>query len=601
MSSSNIPITDLANEWLRLDKNTETRKEIEELVQQNKTAELEARLRHRIEFGTAGLRATMEAGFSRMNDLTVIQASQGLCLYVLEHVPNAKERGVVIGHDHRHHSNDFARLTAGVFLSKGVKVYAYKDLVHTPMVPYGVKKLNAACGIMITASHNPKKDNGYKVYWENACQIIPPHDEGIAKKILENLEPWTWDYKSFENPALVDPTEELVPAYFSEVQRLCVDKAVNAASETKFVYTAMHGVGYPFACRVIEEFGFQPLIPTKEQIQPDPEFPTVAFPNPEEGKGALALAFQTAEEAGAKVVFANDPDADRFTVAEKQRSGEWILFTGNQIGTMFACEALRNWRASGKSDAKVGVLCSTVSSSMLSKVAKVEGIHWEDTLTGFKWIGNRAIDLEKEGYNVIFGYEEAIGFMLGDIVRDKDGVSALGYFAQLAARLYREGSTISDYLDSLYQKYGYFASANSYFICHEKETIDRIFAKMRFGAEPEADPQGQFAHKLSYATHIGPHKVAHVRDLTVGYDSSKPDHRPVLPVSASAHMITYYLENGCVFTLRTSGTEPKIKWYLEVSASSQAEAEAQAKAIEAAMTEQLLEPEANKLQYRASS
>ncbi|KAK3839746.1 MAG: hypothetical protein J3R72DRAFT_402106 [Linnemannia gamsii] len=599
--ATKAPITDLAKEWLRLDKNAETRKEIETLLEENKTAELEARLRHRIEFGTAGLRAAMEAGFSRMNDLTVIQASQGLCLYVLEHVENAKERGVVIGHDHRHHSNDFARLTAGVFLSKGVKVYAYKDLVHTPMVPFGVKSLNAACGIMITASHNPKKDNGYKVYWENACQIIPPHDEGIAQMIHDNLDPWVWDYKSFENPALVDPTEELVPAYFKEVDSLCIAKEANTASETKFVYTAMHGVGYPFAKEVFERFGFKPLILTKEQVLPDPEFPTVAFPNPEEGKGALALAFKAADEAGASVVFANDPDADRFTVAEKQASGEWILFTGNQIGTMFACNALDNWRASGKSDAKVAVLCSTVSSNMLAKVAKTEGIHWEDTLTGFKWIGNRAIDLEKEGYNVIFGYEEAIGFMLGDIVRDKDGVSALGTFAQLAAKLYKNGTKISEYLDSLYKKYGYFSSANSYFICHEQETIDRIFNKMRFGATPQADETGRFANKPLYPTHIGEYKIANVRDLTLGYDTSKKDGVPSLPVSPSAQMITFYLENGCVFTLRTSGTEPKIKYYLEVSAATHQEAESQAKAIEAAMCTQLLEPEANGLQYRQSS
>ncbi|KAG0241492.1 hypothetical protein B0O80DRAFT_443510 [Mortierella sp. GBAus27b] len=600
MTSSSIPITDLANEWLRLDKNPDTRKEISTLLEANNTTELEVRLRHRIEFGTAGLRAAMEAGFSRMNDLTVIQASQGLCLYVLENVKDAKERGVVIGHDHRHHSSDFARLTAGVFLSKGFKVYAYKDLVHTPMVPFGVKSLNAACGIMITASHNPKNDNGYKVYWENACQIIPPHDEGIAKTILDNLEPWVWDYKSFENPALVDPTY-LVPTYFEQVQGLCNSKEANAASDTKFVYTAMHGVGYPFAKQVMEHFGFKPLIPTKEQIAPDPEFPTVAFPNPEEGKGALALAFKTANEAGASVVFANDPDADRFTVAEKQDSGDWVLFTGNQIGTMFACNALDNWRASGKSDAKVAVLCSTVSSTMLAKVAKTEGIYWEDTLTGFKWIGNRAIDLEKQGYDVIFGYEEAIGFMLGDIVRDKDGVSALGCFAQLVAKLYKQGTKISGYLDSLYKKYGYFASANSYFICHEQDTINRIFNKMRFGANPQQDASGRFAFQPVYPTHIGPHKVVNVRDLTLGYDPSKEGGVPTLPVSAAAQMITFYLENGCVFTLRTSGTEPKIKYYLEVSASTLQDAESQAKDIEAAMCEQLLEPKANGLQYRTSS
>lgn len=247
------------------------------------------------------------------------------------------------------------------------------------------------------------------------------------------------------------------------------------------------------------------------------------------------------------------------------------------------------------------MLCSTVSSNMLAKVAKTEGIHWEDTLTGFKWIGNRAIDLEKEGYNVIFGYEEAIGFMLGDIVRDKDGVSALGTFAQLAAKLYKNGTKISEYLDSLYKKYGYFSSANSYFICHEQETIDRIFNKMRFGTVPQLDETGRFAHKPLYPTHIGEHKVANVRDLTLGYDTSKKDGVPSLPVSPSAQMITFYLENGCVFTLRTSGTEPKIKWYLEVSAATHEEAESQAKAIEAAMCSQLLEPEANGLQYRQSS
>lgn len=250
---------------------------------------------------------------------------------------------------------------------------------------------------------------------------------------------------------------------------------------------------------------------------------------------------------------------------------------------------------------RVAVLCSTVSSNMLAKVAKTEGIHWEDTLTGFKWIGNRAIDLEKEGYNVIFGYEEAIGFMLGDIVRDKDGVSALGCFAQLAAKLYKQGIKISEYLDSLYKKYGYFASANSYFICHEQDTIDRIFNKMRFGSSPQKDDTGRFAFMPMYPTHIGPHKVVNVRDLTLGYDSSKGDGVPVLPVSPSAQMITFYLENGCVFTLRTSGTEPKIKYYLEVSSTSLHDAESQAKDIEAAMCQKLLEPEANGLQYRTSA
>ncbi|CAO3664381.1 unnamed protein product [Umbelopsis vinacea] len=590
----------LVDEWLRLDCNPETRAEIQALWDANRLADLKQRLGSRIEFGTAGLRARMEAGFSRMNDLTIIQASQGLAKYVLENVKNAKEKGVIVGHDHRHHSETFARLTAAVFLSLGFKVWFFRQLVHTPLVPYTVKKLGGAAGIMITASHNPKDDNGYKVYWENACQIIPPHDSGIAACINENLEPWIWDEKmALESPQSQDPAKQgVIESYFQELSSLSAFRADNEASDLKFVYTAMHGVGTPYAKRSFEVFGLKPFIPVKEQVEPDPDFPTVAFPNPEEGKGALALAIKCAEENNARIILANDPDADRLAIAEKQPSGEWVVFTGNQIGTILGGATLERVKLSGEPTDKLAMLASTVSSKFLAKLAEVNGFLFEETLTGFKWIGNRAQELEDKGYNAIFAFEEAIGFTVGKVVRDKDGVSALGFFAEWAVHLHNRGQTANDYLESLYKEYGYFVTDNSYFICHDPQTIKRIFVRMRFGDHPEGSLDGKCQYKLNYPATIGGHKVIGIRDLTIGYDSATPDHQPTLPVSSSSEMITFKLENGCVFTIRTSGTEPKIKYYCELSGPSAEQARNDLKVVVNAIGNELMESEKNGLEAR---
>ncbi|KAG8914991.1 Phosphoglucomutase-3, partial [Tulasnella sp. 408] len=332
----------LVAEWLRLDQNPETRAEIEELSRSGKEEELRTRLADRIEFGTACLRGRMEAGFSRMNDLTIIQASQGLCAYILQQNPDtAQDEGVVIGHDHRYNSERWALLTARAFIAKGVKVYLHRGLVHTPLVPFSVGRLRAACGVMITASHNPKNDNGYKVYWQNAVQIINPHDKGIAEAIKANLEPnpsaWSIDDVT-ESPLCFDKTEEMTELYLDQVSSQIHDKSVNAPStmldatltgrtcrslqplnastDLKFVFTAMHGVGYKIAVKAIETAGFKPFIAVQAQQEPDPEFPTVPFPNPEE-KGALNLAIEEANKQGTDYVFAVDPDADRFAAVEK--------------------------------------------------------------------------------------------------------------------------------------------------------------------------------------------------------------------------------------------------------------------------------------------
>ncbi|RKP11409.1 hypothetical protein BJ684DRAFT_22028 [Piptocephalis cylindrospora] len=589
-----VPIETLAEDWLRLDRNPETRKTIDDLVKSKDEATLEKLLRKRIVFGTAGLRAGMEAGFSRMNDLTVIQASQGLCAYLSHVVPDAVGRGVVIGYDHRHHSRRFARLAAAAFLHRGFTVHYLDEYVHTPLVPYGVRQLDAACGIMITASHNPKQDNGYKVYWGNACQIIPPHDEGIASSILQHTIPWTWDEDMVDRDELVRrPLASLVASYMDDLGDLSYHRNLNAKCPIPLVYTAMHGVGTPYVEKAMKAFGLPAPIQVKEQCTPDPEFPTVPFPNPEE-KGALDLAMKRAEEAveggkGRVLVLANDPDADRFAVAERQLDGSWRVLTGNQIGVLLAMGWVKDLRDSGKVQGKgLAMVASAVSSKMLESIAKAEGFHFEERLTGFKWIGNGAIELRHQGYTVPFAYEEAIGFMCGEIVPDKDGVSALARFAELASRLAQEGrgQGVWDYYEDLCDKYGHFHTGNSYFICHNATIIQKIFERIRYGED--SGDKSEFA----FPKVIAGSNVVHVRDLTVGYDSATSDHQPTLPVSpGNGQMISFRLENGAAITLRTSGTEPKIKYYIEMQGKSEEEAARLLDQVVKGSLEELIQPE----------
>ncbi|KAF7295173.1 hypothetical protein MIND_01056100 [Mycena indigotica] len=565
----------LAAEWLRLDQNPDTRAEIEELVREKNTKELERRLRTRIEFGTAGLRGRMAAGWACMNgleylfhlclakfdwviDIIVIQASQGLCEYVRATIDQAPTRGIVIGHDHRHNSERWAKLTASVFINSGFKVYLHRGLVHTPLVPFSVQALNASCGVMITASHNPKDDNGYKVYWENAVQIIGPHDKGISAAIAVNLVPKTWLNDQLDSSSLcVDCTEDMKNQYFTNLFTLNLTKTLNQASKLKFVNTSLHGVSDAFVSRAFEIFGFHPYAPVHEQQRPDPDFPSVTFPNPEE-KGALDLAIKTADTQQANYVLSQDPDSDRFCAAER-RNGDWIIFTGDQLGTLFAAQALDRYKAENKPLSKLAMVASTVSSKMLEKMAQIEGFKFVECLTGFKFIGNTALNLVDQGYEVPMGYEEAIGFMFGSRIRDKDGVAATMAFAELAVLLESQGKTVSSYLQELYQTYGYFQTSNSYFVCRNPTIIDKIFKRLR---NFETDTG------RSYPPTIAGLKVTSVVDLTTGYDSTNPpSYEPSLPLS-SGHMVQFRAsanDTKIVLTIRTSGTEPKIKYYLEAT------------------------------------
>lgn len=544
-------ILDLAHEWLRLDQNTDTRKEVETLLAQHDTPQLERIMRKRIAFGTAGLRATVGAGFSRMNDLTVIQASQGLAAYLLQNENDVEKRGVVIGRDARFHSDDFARLTAAVFMSKNIRVH-WLGQVHTPMVPYTIGKLNAVAGVMVTASHNPAADNGYKVYWSNGCQIIPPIDVGIAQAISENLEPTTWDKSMVNptNPLMSDALDMVQGDYMAAIARISRLDKVEAS--IPFVYTPMHGVGLPFFTSALQQLRLElDMHVVEAQAYPDPTFPTVKFPNPEE-KGALDLAKQVADSHGITLILANDPDADRFAVAEKV-DGVWKQITGNQMGVLLASHVMETYQADPQRKG-LAMLASTVSSKMIARMAAVDkNFHFEETLTGFKWLGNRAQDLQKAGYDALYAYEEAIGYMFSEGgVFDKDGVVAAAVFLSACHRWHESDLTPWSKYQQLCQRYGYFEEANTYLISPSPDVTNTVFSEIR-----ENQPQS-----------VGSRPVLRWRDLTIGVDTGTFNKRPLLPVDASSQMISCELQGDVQFTVRGSGTEPKIKLYIEGRAAT---------------------------------
>ncbi|XP_070805307.1 phosphopentomutase isoform X2 [Pituophis catenifer annectens] len=544
-----------AAQWLLWDKNPKTLEIVKQLIATGNTEELLKCFGSRMEFGTAGLRAAMGAGTSQMNDLTIIQTSQGFCRYLEKNITDLKNRGVVIGYDARAHpstggsSKRFARLTATAFVTQGVPVYLFSQITPTPFVPYTVTHLKLAAGIMVTASHNPKQDNGYKVYWENGSQIIGPHDRGIADAINGNLEPWpqAWeDGLIDQSPLLHDPYATVNKDYFKDIQRHCCHRDINKETKLKFVHTSVHGT----------------------------------------------LSFALADKKDARVILANDPDADRLALAEKQGSGEWKVFSGNEFGALLGWWLYTCWKNQNQTPnaiKDVYMLSSTVSSKILRAIALKEGFHFEETLTGFKWMGNRAKELMDQGKNVLFAFEEAIGYMCSPVVLDKDGVSAAVITAEMASFLATKNVTLSQQLKNIYTEYGYHITKSSYFICHDQKIITALFEKLR-----------NYEGKNTYPKTCGKFAVSGVRDLTTGYDSNQDDKKAVLPTSKSSQMITFTFSNGGVATMRTSGTEPKIKYYAELCAppgnSDFEKLKQELDELTGALEKYFFEPEKNTLQ-----
>jgi phosphomannomutase len=595
---------EIAQQCLEWDPNEETRKAILDMLNTNSLDLIEKLFSTRVEFGTAGLRAPMGPGTSCLNDLIILQTAQGLAKYLLEtNKEDKKMLSIVIGYDHRSlnslNSKNFALITAAACISVGIKVHLFGRFVATPLVPFAIQKLGASAGIMVTASHNPKEDNGYKVYWGNGAQIIPPHDAGISLSIEANLEPWkNVNYKTITETSLrmsslcsqSEYDDLIIEDYFNTITSTLCSSIPISNMVLKIAYTAMHGVGCPFTTSLFKYFGLPPLFETKEQVVPDPNFPTVAFPNPEEGKGALKLAMETAERNNCSLILANDPDADRLAVAEweplsgipgeapKEGTGQWRVFTGNEIGALFADWLFTRYvKKGGKSGKNVWMVASTVSSKLIQSMAKVEGFSFRETLTGFKYMGNAMAEIEAAGETCLFAFEEAIGFSCGTVVRDKDGVSAAAVFAEMANTHAINGKTCGKRLGELYEKYGFHATNNGYVFVDSPIKTEAIFARLR--------------NEGHYWAQVGDLRITNIRDLTgIGLDTSTVDFRPSLPTSRSTHMITYSLSNGVIATLRTSGTEPKLKFYAEGSGFDKEKVTAELKRTVGLIVDEMIQP-----------
>ncbi|MFA0542392.1 phospho-sugar mutase [Vibrio sp. 10N.222.52.B7] len=530
-----------AMNWLARDPDPRTREELQHLIDEGMHDELEDRFTQRLEFGTAGLRGKVGCGPNRMNRLVIQETATGLGHYLIEHVANATIRGVVVGYDGRLDSKQFAIDTASVLTALGIKVYLTSNVAATPIVAFGIEHFNAAAAVVVTASHNPPEYNGFKVYWENGAQIIPPHDAGIAAEIdIASTKPLPlMSLSDAETQGkLVWLTEGYYQTYRAAInQSPYVSKEIESANTT-ITYTAMHGVGAQMAEDLLHDSGFHKVFSVAEQREPDGNFPTVNFPNPEE-KGAMDLVVNLAKSVDADIACANDPDADRFAVAVRTDDGSYKMLTGDQVGVLFAHYLLSKPHTKNQ---LVGN--SIVSSTLLEKVAQSHGATYFQTLTGFKWLANIGMQLEDDQNEFLFAYEEALGYTIGTQVRDKDGLSAIVVFAQLVEELKSQGRTVWDLLAQISLEHGVHTNAQRS-IALDPDSPS-IGSKLR-SAQPKA---------------INGVAISVIEDLQSSLRFVIGGNTEAINLPASDVLI-YHLEDGSRIIVRPSGTEPKVKVYYE--------------------------------------
>ncbi|HGF7184322.1 TPA: phospho-sugar mutase [Vibrio cholerae] len=530
--------------WLARDPDPKTRQELQQLIDTQQDAQIAERFQSRLEFGTAGLRGKVGCGPNRMNRLVIQETAAGLGQYLITQLPDAKSRGVVIGYDGRPDSKQFAHDTASVLTSLGIKTYLTYQVAATPIVAFGVRHFNAAAAVVVTASHNPPEYNGFKVYWENGAQIIPPHDAGIAA-CIDQAAQQAIPYLALEQAEQQGLLHWLRDEYY-QTYRKTIGASPLLQHHTKpqalsLAYTAMHGVGANMAETLLADAGFTQVSSVKEQREPDGTFPTVNFPNPEEA-GAMDMVMALAKKVGAQLACANDPDADRFAVAARKADGEYQMLTGDQVGSLFGHYLL------SQTDARRQLVGNTiVSSSLLSKIAAAHGARYYQTLTGFKWLTNVAMQEQTEQHQFLFAYEEALGYTIGSTVWDKDGLSALVAFAQLAAELNAQGKTVWDQLEALYRQHGL-----------------HVNAQRSIALAPNSPPVGDKL-RTTPPTEIAGRKVLIVEDFKLARRTFADGKTEAITLPTSDVLI-YHLDGGARVIVRPSGTEPKLKCYYEVVA-----------------------------------
>jgi len=526
-----------ARSWIEADPDPDTRRELESIVAAGDIEELEARMGATLQFGTAGIRGEVGAGSGRMNRAVVIRTTAGLASYLAARGRTGLP--VVLGYDARTSSRRFAADAAGVLVAAGFEVRYFERTAPTPLVAFAARDLGATAAVVVTASHNPPADNGYKVYDANGAQIVPPVDGEIAAAIAAvgpaNRVPRADGALEGDVPGAV-ALRDMEDRYLEAVARF--RGRPPAGPSPRIAYSAMHGVGGRLLVRVLRSAGHESVVAVPEQFEPDGAFPTVAFPNPEEpGAMDLVEALGTAERAG--LVLANDPDADRLAVSVPDGEG-WRRLSGNEIGVLLADFVLRRM-SNGGGDLVVN---SIVSSPMLGAVAAAYGARWEQTLTGFKWIANAALDLEATGLRFVFGYEEALGFTVGPVVRDKDGISAAVWFADLVAAEAEHGRTVLDRLRDLWDEHGLWRSAQH-----------SVWREGPDGARDIAAAMGML--RTDPPSEVAGRPVVSVTDYAEGA-SDRPRWLP------ATNLVVFGFEGGSRVLARPSGTEPKLKFYADV-------------------------------------
>ena len=537
-----------AKQWLSPAFDLETRTAVESMIKNEDKTDLIESFYKDLEFGTGGLRGIMGAGSNRMNIYTVGMATQGFANYLKLNFKNKEQISVVVCHDCRNNSRLFAETVANIFSANGIKVYLFDDLRPTPECSFAIRYLKAQAGVNITASHNPREYNGYKAYWEDGAQVLAPHDKGIINEVNKvHIE----DVKFDGNKNLIQIIgEDIDKPYLDQVKTICIDpEVIKHQHDLKIVYTPLHGAGRVMIPRSLALWGFDNVHCVKEQMIKDGNFPTVDRPNPEFAE-ALTLGLRDAKALDADILMASDPDADRVGMACKDSNGEWVLINGNQTCLIFLWYIITNRQAVGKMKPTDFIVKTIVTTEVIRKIAERQHVEMRDCYTGFKWIAHE-IALSEGKQQYIGGGEESYGFMAEDFVRDKDAVSACSLLAEICAYAKDHGKTLYDILMDIYLEYGYSKEFTINVERPGKSGADEIQQMMKdFRSNPPKDLGGS------------------IIELTKDYQSlelTKADgSKEKLDMPETSNVLQWFCTDGTKVSVRPSGTEPKIKFYLEV-------------------------------------
>ncbi|WP_421889517.1 phospho-sugar mutase [Marinoscillum sp.] len=545
-----MEVTAKAQKWLTSQKvDQDTKVIIEKMLADTDQTELTECFYKDLEFGTGGLRGLMGTGSNRMNKYTVGMATQGLANY-LNHTFAGEEISVAIAHDSRNNSRFFAETTAAVFSANGIRVYLFEALRPTPELSFAIRHLGCKSGVVLTASHNPKEYNGYKAYWDDGAQMVPPHDENVITEVgkISSI-----DEVNFEaNSALIQSIgSEVDEPYLDMIQSLSLSpEAIAKEKDLKIVFSAIHGTGTTMVPPILKRLGFENVTEVKEQAMADGNFPTVIYPNPEEAE-ALSLALKKAEEIDADLVMATDPDADRVGIAVKNDKNQFQLLNGNQTGSLLLYYLLRKWKENGKLNGKQYVVKTIVTTDLIEKIAEKYNVKLYNTLTGFKYIAEVIRQLEgKEEF--IGGGEESYGYLIGDAVRDKDAIASCAMIAEMAAWAKSEGTSLYELLKKIHHEFGLY-----------QESLKSITKKGKTGAEEINEMMVKF--RQNPPSMLAQSKVMTMIDYKAGTSKDLTTGKEEKINFPSSNVLQFITADGSKISVRPSGTEPKIKFYFSVN------------------------------------